>query len=145
MEAALKSVPFLQPARAQENLARLQRELPPAAHQKRCRACSPTCLTPIRHSTTWNASRLAATPEVRDYLGLHPPAVHHLLSLFAHSQYLSDTLIRQPELALWLEQEPTLHRVKTHEEISHSLSAFADEPQQAGVRAGNAAGPVQAA
>ena len=131
MEAALKSVPFLQPARAQENLARLQRELPPAAHQALPRLL-PNLPDPDTALNNLERFAVAATPEVRDYLGLHPPAVHHLLSLFAHSQYLSDTLIRQPELALWLEQEPTLHRVKTHEEISHSLSAFADEPQQAG-------------
>ena len=131
MEAALKSVQFLQPARAKENLARLQKQLPPAAQQALPRLLSnlPDPDTALNNMERFAA---AAPPKVRDFLAGHPPALHHLLSLFGHSQYLSDTLIRQPDLALWLEQEPTLHRVRTREEMSLSLSSFADEPQQAG-------------
>ena len=132
MEAALRSVQFLQPARARENLARLEQELPPAAQQALPRFLSSV---PDPDTALSNLERFAAsaTPEVREYLGLHPPALHHLLSLFAYSQFLANTLIRQPDLALWLEQEPILYRVKTAEEMSHSLGAFADELQQSGV------------
>ena len=128
----MRSVQFLQPARARENLARLERELPPAAQEALPRLLPNL---PDPDTALGNLERFAAsaTPEVREYLGLHPAALHHLLSLFAYSQYLSNTLIRQPDLALWLEQEPTLYRVKMREEMSHSLSAFADEPQQPGV------------
>ena len=128
----MRSVQFLQPARARETLARLERELPPAAQQALPRLL-PSLPDPDTALSNLERFAASATPEVREYLGLHPPALHHLLSLFAYSQFLANTLIRQPDLVLWLEQEPTLYRVKTGEEMSHSLGAFADEPQQSGV------------
>ena len=144
VEAALRSVQFLQPARARENLARLERELPPAAQQALPRLL-PSVPDPDTALSNLERFAASATPEVREYLGLHPPALHHLLTLFAYSQFLANTLIRQPDLALWLEREPTLYRVKTGEEMSHSLSAFAERTAAIRRRTCNTVGPVQAA
>ncbi len=131
VEAALKAVQFLQPARAQENLARLREHLAAAE-----REALPRLLPhlPDPDAALNNLERFAsvAPTEVREYLGLHPPTLHHLLSLFSFSAYLSDTLIRQPALALWLEREPTLHRVKTREEMLHDLGAFTAASPDAG-------------
>lgn len=132
VQTALKSVQFLQPTRARENLARLEPQLPPPALEALPRLL-PHLPDPDAALNNLERFVSAAPPEVREFLGHQPPALHHLLSLFSCSQYLSDTLIRQPALIRWLEEEPTLHRVKTREEMRQALNQFAAEAEPAGI------------
>ncbi len=129
MQAALKAVQFLQPARAAQNLARLQAQLPAPALEALPRLLPHL---PDPDAALNNLERFAAEalPAVREFLGRQPSALHHLLTLFSYSQYLSDTLIRLPQFIRWLEQEPTLHRVKTREEMAQALDEFAAAPEQ---------------
>jgi glutamate-ammonia-ligase adenylyltransferase len=116
MERVLEGVRFLQAGRARENLERLRRQVSPAALEALPRLLPHL---PDPDSALNNLERFAAkAPEaVRRYLGDHPVSLHYLLALFSYSQYLSDTLINQPELALWLHQQPALYHVKTREEM----------------------------
>jgi len=130
VQAALKAVQFLQPTRAEQNLARLHTLLPAAALEALPRLLPHL---PDPDAALNNLERFAAEapPEVREFLGRQPSALHHLLTLFSYSQYLSDTLIRLPQFIRWLEQAPTLHRVKTREEMAQALDEFAAAPAQA--------------
>ncbi len=131
MEAALRFVHFLERARAQENFSRLKGQLPSSAWETlpRLLAHLPDPDTALNNLERFIA---AAPPEVREFVGKSRPALDHLLVLFSYSPYLSDTLIQQPALVTWLEQEPALHRVKTCEELLHGLDSFAAGPSQAG-------------
>jgi glutamate-ammonia-ligase adenylyltransferase len=130
MEKLVEGARCMQPARARENLERLESAdggLPAAAMEALGRLLAHL---PDPDSALNNLERFAAAapPPVRLYLGGNPVALHYLLALFSYSQYLSDTLISEPELALWLHQQPALYRVKTREETLAALEQFLAEP-----------------
>ncbi|MFQ5695083.1 MAG: hypothetical protein ACE5HB_03760, partial [Terriglobia bacterium] len=57
-------------------------------------------------------------------LSRRPALLHYLLALFSHSRYLSETLIQQPELILWLGRERQLERLKRPEELLEEYARF---------------------
>lgn len=62
-----------------------------------------------------------APQEVRDYLGAHGAALHYLLAVFSYSGFLSETLLREPDLIIRLHGDPALYRVRSREEMLAAL------------------------
>ena len=56
-----------------------------------------------------------------------PRRLDILLSIFAASQFLADTLVRNPEFFEWVADPERLHRVRKREEIEEDLRAFSRE------------------
>src|SRR5574342_1233383 len=61
---------------------------------------------------------------VRDGMGRQPALLHYLLALFSYSRFLSETLIQEPELILWLGRENFLERMPSKEELLEEIARF---------------------
>ncbi|MBI2956761.1 MAG: hypothetical protein HYY26_05565, partial [Acidobacteria bacterium] len=61
---------------------------------------------------------------VLDAFVSQPLLLHYLLALFSHSRFLSETLIQQPELILWLGRERHLERIRSKEELLEEYARF---------------------
>ena len=68
-----------------------------------------------------------ASEAVSDYVARNPTALHYLLVIFSYSRFLSETLVQQPELILWLHRtgpRENLERVKTLEDLHEEFARF---------------------
>lgn len=114
---------FAQPATAQANLERLQERLPESLF-----ALLPTVLAqvPDPDGALNRLERFTRElgPRVVQAMVRQPALLHYLLVLFAHSLFLSEMLIQQPELILWLGREKNLARVKSREELLEEYARF---------------------
>ncbi len=64
------------------------------------------------------------------FLSQNPRALLHLLTIFSYSRYLSDMLLHQPELILWLDRPAsvraaTIDRMKRPEDLHEEYARFA--------------------
>lgn len=123
LPAAYAAILFHEPARAGANVALLEARLPASL-----RALLPTLLAQVP-DPDGALNRLERfmrelPPRVADALTRQPTLLHYLLALFAHSGFLSETLIQQPELALWLGRERNLERLKSREELLEEYARF---------------------
>lgn len=72
----------------------------------------------------------AASKSLVAYLDRHPVSFHHLLLIFSHSRFLSETLVQQPELIRWLHRsagrsgQSHLEQLKRPEEFREELARF---------------------
>jgi glutamate-ammonia-ligase adenylyltransferase len=111
MDAAFKGVAFTQPESAETTLAAVSRMLPPQLW-----AALPGLLAQLPdpdgalnyleryfQTRTGSAGEVSAADVMR-FLGQRPAALHHLLVIFSYSRFLSETLIQQPEMILWLDR-----------------------------------------
>ncbi len=114
---------FTQPATARGNLERLQERLPESLF-----ALLPTVLAqvPDPDGALNRLERFTRElgPRVVEGLNRQPALLHYLLALFAHSLFLSEMLIQQPELILWLGREKNLARLKPREELLEEYARF---------------------
>jgi glutamate-ammonia-ligase adenylyltransferase len=62
--------------------------------------------------------------EVIRPLERHPQLLHYALALFAHSQYLGETLIQNPDLLPGLLREDSLGRVQSAEDFAGAFARF---------------------
>ncbi|MFQ5926396.1 MAG: hypothetical protein ACE5MH_03075 [Terriglobia bacterium] len=119
----LSTVVFLDPARARANLARLESRLPESL-----RALLPTALAQVPDSDTAlnNLERFTrqSGAEVSEQLARRPVLLYHLLALFSHSRFLSESLIQQPELVSWLARDRQLGRIKSKEDLLEEYARF---------------------
>jgi len=140
MDPAFASIAFAEPARAETNLAVLERRLPANLW-----ATLPALLAQLpdpdgalnflerylrseAHAKPENGS---ATPALA-YLKHHPAALHHLLVIFSYSRFLSETLVQQPGLITWLhrpmrrgrEAAESLDRIKSPEDLHEEFARF---------------------
>jgi glutamate-ammonia-ligase adenylyltransferase len=115
-ETTLAAVPFADPARARANFERLAQRLP-----ERLFSFLPTLLPqiPDPDGALNHLERLSqeAGPRVYGALERQPALLHYLLALFSCSRFLSETLLQQPDLILWLGRERQLDRWQTKEEL----------------------------
>jgi glutamate-ammonia-ligase adenylyltransferase len=140
MDATFASIAFAEAARAETNLALLERRLPANLW-----ATLPALLAQLpdpdgalnfleryaRSEAEANPGNSSATRPLA-YLKRHPAALHHLLVIFSHSRFLSETLVQQPELVTWLHRpmrrgpEPTesLDRIKSPEDLHEEAARF---------------------
>ncbi len=140
MDAAYASIAFAEPARAENNLALIERRLPANLW-----ATLPALLAQIpdpdsalnfleRYLRTEAESATPGAPASRTvaYLKRNPAALHHLLVIFSYSRFLSETLVQQPELITWLhrpsrkgrESAESLDRIKPPEDLHEEFARF---------------------
>ncbi|MGH9805115.1 MAG: hypothetical protein ACRD4D_08070 [Candidatus Acidiferrales bacterium] len=123
LPAAYAALFFHEPARAAANVALLDARLPPSL-----RALLPTLLAqvPDPDGALNRLERFTRELPLRvaDALTRQPTLLHYLLALFAHSSFLSETLIQQPELAQWLGRERNLERLKSRDELLEEYARF---------------------
>ncbi len=109
-------VSFRQPQRAQDNFQRISERAP-----RELLATLVTLLADVPDSdSALNLfQRLCASvdDDVLRLLQREPVLVHYALSVFAHSQYLGDALIRNPDLFAILARDKGLDREHTREEF----------------------------
>lgn len=68
-----------------------------------------------------------APPSVTRHLESHPPALLYLLALFSHSRFLSESLLHQPDLILWLDRPSPnegIQRMKTRDDLTEEYYRF---------------------
>ena len=116
-------VRFDQPARAELNLSHLGERLPDALL-----ALLPVILAqvpdPDTALNTLERFSRGLAPRVAEALSERPVLLHYLLAMFSHSRYLTETLLGQPELLLWLARDHALDRMKSAEGLSESFARF---------------------
>ncbi len=116
-------VRFRQPARAESNLEHLRGRLPDSLLK-----LLPTVLVqvPDPDAALNYLERFARDlpPRVTDSIGRQPTLLHYLLALFAYSRFLSETLLQEPELIVWLGREKMLDRMPSKEELLEEYARF---------------------
>jgi glutamate-ammonia-ligase adenylyltransferase len=129
MDAAFATVPFTDPARAETNL-RLVEELLPPGVWARLATLLAQVPDPDEALNDFERYLREAPPALVRYLETHPAALHYLLLVFSHSRFLSETLIQQPNLILWLHRpkervgSDRLSRLRTPEDLREELARF---------------------
>jgi [glutamine synthetase] adenylyltransferase / [glutamine synthetase]-adenylyl-L-tyrosine phosphorylase len=138
MEAAFTSIAFAEPARAEMNLALVEERLPRALWER-----LPTLLAQVPdpdQALNYLERYLGELPgRVAARLEDDPVALHYLLVLFSHSRFLSETLVQQPELIIWLHPvrgpgspgrgpgagtKDRLDRIKSPEDLQEEFARF---------------------
>lgn len=116
-------LPWTDAARAETNLGLLRESLP-----EELLGLLPTVLrqVPDPDAALNNLERFArgAGSRVLEGLRRSPVLLHYLLAFFSYSRYLTETLMFQPELILWIEREKFLARLKTREDLLEELARF---------------------
>lgn len=130
MDAAFATVVFAEPARAAANLRRIEPRLPASLWPS-----LPAILAQLPDpdgALNYLERYLRDDPEreiarVHHHLARHPAALHYLLVLFSYSRFLSETLIQQPDLILWLHRPAQPHALaqsKSAEDLLEELARF---------------------
>ncbi|HEV2615698.1 MAG TPA: hypothetical protein VGU63_03700 [Candidatus Acidoferrales bacterium] len=126
MDRAFTEIAFNEPSSAEANLAILQSRLSPKLW-----ATLPTLLAQVPSpddALNFLERYLREAPaSVTRYLESHRAALHYLLSLFSYSRFLSESLVQQPELLLWLDRRnPTegLERHKSRDDLLEDCYRF---------------------
>jgi glutamate-ammonia-ligase adenylyltransferase len=120
------SVAFRDPARAQQNLARL-RALLEDIPEKTLLLLLAQLPDPDGSLNSLERFASHAPAAVLQYLAAHRAGLHYLLAVFSYSAFLSETVLRDPELIVRLHGDASLFRVKSREEL---LAEFRAEEQQ---------------
>ncbi|HXE74697.1 MAG TPA: hypothetical protein VNN18_03530 [Candidatus Xenobia bacterium] len=117
------TVAFHEPGRAAANLQHLRARLP-----EHLLALLPTILgqLPDPDGSLNYLERFTREPPQRvlDALARQPALLHYLLALFSYSRFLSETLVQEPELILWLGRERFLERMPSKEELLEDYARF---------------------
>jgi [glutamine synthetase] adenylyltransferase / [glutamine synthetase]-adenylyl-L-tyrosine phosphorylase len=126
MEAAFAEIKFNEPGAAEANLALLRTQLSPALWQR-----LPTLLgqlpSPDDALNFLERYLREASASVTRHLEAHPVALHYLLSLFSYSRFLSESLVQEPELILWLDRRGPnegLERMKSRDDLLEDCYRF---------------------
>ncbi|HEV2299500.1 MAG TPA: hypothetical protein VGR72_13415 [Candidatus Acidoferrales bacterium] len=127
MKQEFSAIPFNEPQSAEANLAILESRLAPSLWR-----ILPTLLaqvpSPDDALNFLERYRREAPLSVTRHLESHPPALLYLLALFSHSRFLSESLVHQPELILWLDRRGPnegIHRMRTRDDLTEEYYRFA--------------------
>ena len=130
----MTEVAFLEPARAERNLARIHGLVPDRVFK-----LLPTLLndSPDPDSALNLLERLATetTPEVMQLLQENPPLVHYVLCVFGYSHYLGETLLRNQDLLPELISQKSLDQSLGCDDYRQRLRHFLSESKEADVAA----------
>lgn len=132
VDAAFASIAFAHPARAETNLHLVEQRLSAGAWS---RLAMLLAQVPDPDESLNDLERYLRElpPGLVAYLERQPAAVHYLLLIFSHSRFLSETLIQQPDLILWLHRPATragrgagdrLVRLRSPEDLREELERF---------------------
>ncbi|MBI4465987.1 MAG: hypothetical protein HY656_00980 [Acidobacteria bacterium] len=120
---AFAGLSFREPARARANRELLKGRLPESllALLATVLAQVPDADTALNH-----LERFSRDPGrcVLDALVRQPALLHYLLALFSHSRFLSETLIQQPDLIVWLGRDKQFGRLKSNEDLLEEYARF---------------------
>ncbi len=126
MEAAFAQIKFNEAGAAAANLTILRARLSPKLW-----AALPTLLAQVPSpddALNFLERYLREAPAgVARHLEAHPAALHYLLSLFSYSRFLSESLVQQPELILWLDRRGAnegLERRKSRDDLLEDCYRF---------------------
>src|SRR5579863_4492223 len=126
MHSAFAKIPFNEPSSAEANLAILEAQLSPKLW-----AALPTLLAQVPSpddALNFLERYLREAPaNVPRHLEAHPAALHYLLSLFSYSRFLSESLVQQPDLILWLGRRGPnegLERMKSRDDVLEDCYRF---------------------
>lgn len=126
MEAAFAQIKFNEPLVAEANLAILRTRLSQQLWER-----LPTLLAQLPSSDdslNFLERYLRDAPaSVTRHLETHPAALHYLLSLFSFSRFLSESLVQEPELILWLDRRGPnegLERMKSRDDVLEDCYRF---------------------
>jgi [glutamine synthetase] adenylyltransferase / [glutamine synthetase]-adenylyl-L-tyrosine phosphorylase len=126
MDAAFTQIKFTEPLVAEANLAILRTQLPQTLWDR-----LPTLLAQLPNpddSLNFLERYLRDAPaSVTRHLETHPAALHYLLSLFSFSRFLSESLVQEPELILWLDRRGPnegLERMKSRDDVLEDCYRF---------------------
>jgi [glutamine synthetase] adenylyltransferase / [glutamine synthetase]-adenylyl-L-tyrosine phosphorylase len=126
MEAAFAQINFNEPGAAEANLGILRARLPAKLWER-----LPTLLAQLPgpdDALNFLERYLREAPAgVARHLEAHPASLHYLLSLFSYSRFLSESLVQQPELILWLDRRGPnegLERMKSRDDVLEDCYRF---------------------
>ncbi|HKF51606.1 MAG TPA: hypothetical protein VKB26_04800 [Candidatus Acidoferrales bacterium] len=126
MEAAFAEIKFNEAGAAEANLAILRTRLPQTLWER-----LPTLLAQLPNpddALNFLERFLRDAPaSVTRHLEAHPAALHYLLSLFSYSRFLSESLVQEPELILWLDRRGAnegLERMKSRDDVLEDCYRF---------------------
>ncbi|HVB99327.1 MAG TPA: DUF294 nucleotidyltransferase-like domain-containing protein [Candidatus Dormibacteraeota bacterium] len=129
MEAAFSSTAFGDPERAETNLRLVEGRLPPGAWARLATLLGQVP-DPDEALNDFERYLRELTPPLLAYIDAQPAAMHYLLLIFSHSRFLSETLIQQPDLILWLHRpagragRDRLARLHSPEDLREELARF---------------------
>jgi glutamine synthetase adenylyltransferase len=117
------NIPFQDPDKARQNLSRITHRISPALA-----STLPALLTdaPDPDSGLIFFDRLTneGSPETVRLLERHPHLAHYAIVVFAHSQFLGETLVRNPDLLASILQEKSLDRSFSRDDFHERLQRF---------------------
>ncbi|HEV2304883.1 MAG TPA: hypothetical protein VGR93_05150, partial [Candidatus Acidoferrales bacterium] len=126
MDAAFAQIQFNEPGAAEANLGILRARLPAKLWER-----LPTLLAQLPgpdDALNFLERYLREAPAgVARHLEAHPASLHYLLSLFSYSRFLSESLVQQPELILWLDRRGPnegLERMKSRDDVLEDCYRF---------------------
>src|SRR5271165_4155755 len=111
MPSLLETITFREPARARRELASVSDGLPLIAREQ---IEVPLASTPDPdRAVRYVASLKQQHPETFRRLAARPATLHHLVTVFSYSHFLSDEILQNPQ---WIEQLADMDRVLSAEE-----------------------------
>lgn len=122
MQQLLGEVPFRDPERAREEIARLGGGIPVEA-QARIRRLLAGVADPDQALRQLEVFRREASHTFERIVN-SPGALQYLLHVFSYSRFLSESVCRRPEWLLQLIASPTMHRTLSAEEYGDVLENF---------------------
>jgi glutamate-ammonia-ligase adenylyltransferase len=126
VDAAFSSIAFYEAETAEANLALLGERLPGALW-----AALPSLLAQVPDPDNALNYLERYLRDVRrptvEYLEKNPAALHYLLLIFSYSHFLSESLVQQSDLIVWLHRrtpDEALEQIKSRDDLLEQLARF---------------------
>jgi len=119
MPSLLESIAFREPARARRELASAAEGLPQKT-QDQIEILLASTADPDR-AVRYVSNLKQQHPDAFRRMAAHPSRLHHLITVFSYSHFLSEEILQNPQ---WIEQIGDLDRVLSAEEYASRLAVF---------------------
>ncbi len=123
MRREFSAIPFLDPAKAEHNLARLEKHLAPTLIPPLASLLAPS---PDPDGALNQLERYAqeAPAEVLGELSRYPAALSYLVAIFGHSEALAEILLADPGFVVQFARDRKFARLKSKEELLQDFARF---------------------
>ncbi len=123
MPAEFSLIAFRDPAKAEANLARIERRLPPQLQHP---LASLLAESPDPDGALNFLERYAskAPPETFPELASYPSALTYLLAIFSNSPYLAEAFLSEPGLPLQFARDRNFSKLKSKEDLMQDYARF---------------------
>ena len=124
MRSEFSTIPFLDMARAEANLARLEQQFAPGLMAP---LASLLAESPDPDGALNLLERYAsgAPPDVLGDLSRHPTALTYLVAIFGYSAFLAETFLAEPELPVLFARDRNFTKLKSKEDLMQDFARFA--------------------